>query len=238
MPRLIHPIRDNSLSIVLFTLFILCLLGQSFAGWWLQNQTLEAHGKSPIGYWQNLSSGTFLEGLASNWQAAFLQLASLVAFSGLLYQRGAAHSRDPDKPKGERESRRLAARFHWIYRNSLFLALFVLTIVSFALHAVFGRDAYNEDRMLTGHEPVSFSVYLTSAKFWASNLQTWQAEYLAIALFVIFSIYFRQQDSAESKPVDASDRSDRKGEQLTNPGLPGGAAHGFGRRPGDFLSGS
>jgi hypothetical protein len=39
------------------------------------------------------------EGLASNWQAAFLQLASLIVFSGFLYQRGAPHSRDPLKVK-------------------------------------------------------------------------------------------------------------------------------------------
>jgi hypothetical protein len=46
---------------------------------------------------------------------------------------------------------------------------------------------------------------LISAKFWSSILQTWQAEYLAIALFVLLSVFLRQQDSAESKPVESSD---------------------------------
>jgi hypothetical protein len=76
MRKLIHPIRDNSLSIVMFTLFFICISAQSFAGWRLQNQTLAAHGLATIGYWHNLSTGTFWEGLARNWQAAFLQLAS------------------------------------------------------------------------------------------------------------------------------------------------------------------
>ena len=85
---------DNSLTIVLFALFVVCIFAQMFAGWRLQNVTLAAHGQALIGYWRNLSTGTFLEGLASNWQAAFLQPASLIVFSGFLYQRGAPHSRD------------------------------------------------------------------------------------------------------------------------------------------------
>jgi hypothetical protein len=38
-------------------------------------------------------------------------------------------------------------------------------------------------------------------------LQTWQAEYLAIAVFVVLSIFLRQQDSAESKPVESRDQT-------------------------------
>jgi hypothetical protein len=70
--RLTRAIMDNSLTIVLFALFVVCIVAQSFAGWRLQNVTLAAHGQTLIGYWHNLSTGTFLEGLASNWQAAFL----------------------------------------------------------------------------------------------------------------------------------------------------------------------
>ena len=127
MRRLIHPIKYNSLSIVLFVLFVICMLAQSFAGWRLQNEILAAHGLVPIDYWHNLSTGAFLEGLASNWQAAFLQLASLIAFSGFLYQRGAPHSRDPLKAKNsENCAKKLAAspgstaiRFFWRFCCSL-----------------------------------------------------------------------------------------------------------------------
>ena len=93
--KLSQAIRDNSLSIVLFVLFVVCISAQSFAGWRLQNETLAAHGQASIGYWHFLSTGAFLEGLASNWQAAVLQLGSLIVFSSFLYQRGAPHSRDP-----------------------------------------------------------------------------------------------------------------------------------------------
>lgn len=95
MRNLIHAITENSLSIVLFVLFAICISGDSSAGWRLQNETLAAHGQASISYWHFLSTGSFLGGLASNWQAAALQLGSLVLFSSFLYQRGAPHSLDP-----------------------------------------------------------------------------------------------------------------------------------------------
>ncbi len=204
LPRVI---RDNSLSIVLFALFGVCLVAQSFVGWRLQNETSAAHGLVSLGYWRTISSGTFLEGLASNWQAAFLQLASLIVFSELLYQRGAAHSRDPLRPHHERKRRAEEARYSWLYRNSLFLAFFVLFAASLGLHVICGRVAYNEERALTGRPPISLPEFMASAKFWSITLQTWQAEYVAIALFVVLSIFLRQQDSAESKPLSASDEA-------------------------------
>jgi hypothetical protein len=49
-----------------------------------------------------------------------------------------------------------------------------------------------------------------SAKFWATTLQTWQAEYLAIALYVVLTIFLRQQNTPESKPVEASNETTGK----------------------------
>jgi len=203
---MIHPIRYNSLSIVLFVLFVICMFAQSFAGWRLQNESLAAHGQTSIDYWDNLFTGTFLEGLASNWQAVFLQLASLILFSSFLYQRGAPHSRDPllgqHKPLRGR-----TGRFTWFYRHSLFLAFLLLFVVSLALHVDFGAKACNEQRYLMGQPPITMAAFLLSAKFWSSTMQTWQAEYLAIAIFVVLSVFLRQEDSAESKPVEASNES-------------------------------
>jgi len=207
MRRLIDAIKDDSLTIVLFALFAICIFAQSFAGWHLQNETLAAHGQAPIGYWLNLSTGTFLEGLATNWQAAFLQLASLIMFSGFLYQRGAPHSRDPLKPKSRHKKNEENARFAWIYRNSLFLAFVFLFFLSLVLDVVVGDKAYNEERALAGQTSISIATFLSSAKFWSSTLQTWQAEYLAIALFVLLSVFLRQQGSAESKPVESSNET-------------------------------
>ncbi len=162
---------------------------------------MAAHGRASVSYWVNLSTGAFLEGLATNWQAAFLQLTSLVLFSGFLYQRGAPHSRDPLKTKSRKEKRKVARRFTWVYRNSFFLAFLLFFAVSLALHIVFGAKAYNEERTFTGQPSISIATFMLSAKFWSSTLQTWQAEYLAIALFVVLSPFLRQEGSAESKPI-------------------------------------
>lgn len=207
--KLIHAVTDNSLSIVLFTLFVICISGDSVAGWRLQNEMLAAHGQASIGYGHFLKTGAFLEGLASNWQAAVLQLGSLVLFSSFLYQRGAPHSLDPRKAKHETKWP-IVGRFSWSYRHSLFLAFLLLFVLALALHVVFGAKAYNEERAFTGQLPFSVWGFVLSAKFWATTLQTWQAEYLAIALYVVLTIFLRQQDSPESKPIEASNETTGK----------------------------
>ena len=207
MRRLMHPFKYNSLTIVLSVLFIVCIFAQSVAGWRLQNEILVAHGQASVSYWANLSTGAFLEGLATNWQAAFLQLASLILLSGFLYQRGAPHSRDPLKAKSRAKSARNARRFTWVYRNSFFLAFLLLFALSLTLHIVFGAKAYNEERAFMDQPSISIPTFVLSAKFWSSTLQTWQAEYLAIALFVVLSPFLRQQGSAESKPIESKNET-------------------------------
>lgn len=204
MRKVIHSIKDNSLSIVLFALFIICISLESLTGWRLQNETLAAHAQTSIGYWHFLSTGAFLEGLASNWQAAVLQLGSLIVFSSFLYQRGAPHSRDPRKAKGKGK-RSKVDRFSWFYRNSLLVAFVLLFLIALGLHIVFGTKAYNEQLALAGRAPISIAAFLLSAKFWTTTLQTWQAEYLVIAVYVVLTIFLRQQDSPESKPLESRD---------------------------------
>ena len=201
-----HPIRDNSLSLVLFALFLICICAQSFAGWRLQNETLAAHAQRSIDYWHFLSSGAFLEGLASNWQAAVLQLGSLIVFSSFLFQRGAPHSRDPHKAKLKEEGRD-AQRFGWFYRNSLLMAFLLLFVLALGLHIVFGTKAYNEELALAGQQPMSIAAFMLSAKFWSTTLQTWQAEYLVIALYIVLTIFLRQQNSPESKPLESRNQT-------------------------------
>jgi hypothetical protein len=201
MQRLFHAIMNNSLSIVLFTLFVICISAQTFAGWRVQNETLAAHGQSLISYRHFLSTGAFWEGLASNWQAAVLQLGSLIVFSAFLYQRGAPHSRDPVGLKRKRTRR--SRSFSWFYRNSLSLAFLLLFVLALALHIFFGTRGYNEERQLMNESPISIAAFLLSAKFWSTTLQTWQAEYLVITIYVVLTIFLRQEGSPESKPVES-----------------------------------
>ena len=194
----------------MFILFVICFSGDTVANWYLQNEQLSEHGRSAINYWQSVFSSSYLQDLASNWQAAFLQLTSLIVFSVVLYQRGATHSRDPDKHKSKRKKRMENARFPWLYRHSLSVAFVLLFAVTFALHMVSGAFAYNDQRTLQHLAPISFGAFLVSAKFWSSTLETWQAEYLTIAIFIVLSVFLRQQGSAESKPAESSNQETGK----------------------------
>lgn len=198
---------ENSLSIVLTILFIVFLLGQTFSGLALDNDTRVLHGLGKIGYWEYVRTGTFLQGVFSNWQAAILQLGSLIVFGVYLHQRGAPHSRRSVQfGHPERKEKRFPPGDAWIRRNSLSLVFFGLFLVAFCFHLLSGAAAYNQTRAYSHQPPLSIAAFSVSAKFWFSTFQTWQAEYMAIALYVVLSIFLRQEGSPESKPVESSNR--------------------------------
>ena len=227
MQKATRWLRDNGLVLVFFGLFFLSLSGQAFTGFRSHNQALRDHGRPPAGFLAYLGTGDFLDGVFSNWQAAFLQLGSLIVFSCVLRQRGASHSRKPGSrgPNGARPSvmhragartRRPEARGDvarsdsWWYRNSLSLAFGFLFLFSFLAHAYFGADAENFTRSLQGEVPWSVAAYVGSPTFWRSTVQTWQAEFVAIAVYLVLSIFLRQEGSAESKPVESSNEETGK----------------------------
>ncbi len=207
--KLWQKIKDNSLSIAFFLLFVICLIIQTFTGLETQNDMLTAHGKPIMDYWSYLSTGAFIDGLAVNWQAAILQLGSLIIFSSFLYQHGSPHSRD-DKKDGEEPKKRYQGYFSWLYRHSLSMSFLLLFVITMVLHIIFGAKETNEINSITGGKLLSVGGYLASARFWFSTLQTWQAEYLTIAVYLVLSVFLRQEKSAESKPVAASDEETGK----------------------------
>ncbi len=200
---------NNSLSLIFFVLFVGAILVDSVAGLSDYNQTLTSHGRPAIGYFAYLGTGNFLAGLFSNWQAAVLQLGCLIVFAAIFHQKGASHSlRLRHDPSLDR--RQGAGQASWLYRNSLSLAFALLFALAFLGHLVFGTKAYNETLALSDQSPVSVASYAWSASFWSKTAQTWQAEFVVMGLFLVLSIYLRQQGSAESKPVLS--RDDETGE--------------------------
>ncbi len=204
-------VADNGMSVALTVLFLACLAGQSLSGWLAYDQSLR-DGRFPgIGYGAYLRTGSFLDGVFSNWQAAILQLAVLIAFGSVLRQKGAAHSRKPDDELKPGKLTALEWKIgprpldEWLYANSLSLAFLAMFALTFALHAAFGTMKHNEDQALRHLPPVSAGSYAASSDFWFSVLQAWEAEFGAIGVYVVLSIFLRQERSSESKPVGASD---------------------------------
>jgi len=207
--------RNNGLSITLFTLFLLFLIGQVLTGWHEQLDELQAHGAPPIDLLNYLYSGNFLEVTAENWESEFLQMLVYVVLTVFLFQRGSAESKDPDAEEAvDRDPRagpvkpgspaavRAGGWRLTLYEHSLSLAFLSLFLLSFALHAIGGAAQYNEERLLH-HEPtVAVLEYLATSRFWFESFQNWQSEFLSIGLMVVLTIFLRQRGSPESKPVD------------------------------------
>jgi hypothetical protein len=159
-----------------------------------------------------LTTGTFLDGIFSNWQAAVLQLGTLITLGSFLRQRGAAHSLKPKQEgghKGDQASGTETSQFSrrgWLHDHSLSLAFAALFLTFLVLHAFTGARKNNEDEMLRHHAPIALTQYLHSADFFFSLGQTWEAEFFVMGLYLLLSICLRQKGSSESKSSNSSNQ--------------------------------
>ncbi|MCC7271647.1 MAG: hypothetical protein IT561_03200 [Alphaproteobacteria bacterium] len=206
--------RDNGLTIVLLAVFALSIIGQLVTGWRAASTDAGRHGEAAPGLAGYLVSGDFLSAVFENWESEFLQMAAYVILTAVLFQRGSAESRDPDETTAEAEEReRPRADSPWptrrgpllrlLYANSLGIALAALFIASFALHWWGSWRAAVDDAMRHGGQPPPALDYVADARFWFESLQNWQSEFLSTAALVVLTIFLRQRNSPESKPVHA-----------------------------------
>lgn len=200
-------LKDNGLSIAFWLLFVVCIVGQAVCGYLLQAEDPAGQSHSST-FFEYLTTAGFLKGVFSNWQAALLQLFTLIVFTVFLRQRGASHSRkteeefptkNPDRTGWFGRSR------SWAYCNSLSLAFLSLFAGSFVVFFFADVSDYNQERMKLNEASLGKVEFLFSAKFWFDTMQTWQAEFFAMGAFLVFSIFLRQENSAESKPLESND---------------------------------
>ena len=154
-----------------------------------------------------LGTGTFLDGVFSNWQAAVLQLGTLITLRSSR-QRGAAHSLKPKEEgghKGDQPSDSRPSEHGWLHDHSLSLAFAVLFVIFLGLHVIAGARKNNEDELLRHHAPITFPQYLHSAAFFTLG-QTWEAEFFVMGLYLLLSIFLRQKGSSESKSSNSSNQ--------------------------------
>ena len=207
--------KNNGLTIVLMLLFLGSIIGQWLTGVQFENQQLVEHGEEPISAWQFLSDPQFLATVFENWESEFLQMSAYVVLTAFLFQKGSAESEDPDEPS--RDGRLENARFaphapaavrkgpvvRWLYAHSLGIALLLLFVASFVLHWLFSTRLAADEAAMHGDAAETFGQYLTSPQLWFESFQNWQSEFLSTAVLVVLSVWLRQKDSPESKPVTA-----------------------------------
>jgi len=214
-----QKLRPHGLSLALFGFFIVFQLGLSGVGQRQYNQQQIQHGEPTLDYLEYLTSAGFLEATMENWESEFLQMFAYVLLTAFLFQKGSAESKNPEQPEAvdrdPRESRnkkdapwpvRRGGVVLRLYENSLALALFVLFLISFTLHAMSGASEYSQQQLAHGEQAVTVFQYMATAQFWFESLQNWQSEFFSIALLVVLSIFLRQKGSPESKPVDSPHR--------------------------------
>jgi hypothetical protein len=208
--------RDNGLSIALFALFAVSVVGHAWSGWIANNEELIRDHAAPLGLLAYLGSGAFNSTLFENWESEFLQMWAYVMLTAYLFQRGSPESKDPDETAPQDRdpaADRAKADAPWpvraggfaskIYAHSLGWALLLLFIASFALHWINStRDAADE-ALRNGEPAPALFEHLLSARLWFESFQNWQSEFLSTAVLIVLAIYLREKGSPESKPVGA-----------------------------------
>src|SRR4026208_475380 len=89
--------RNNGLSIVLVSLFLIFWAGQSAAGHREYNSDQQEHGQPGINYLSYLTSAHFWEATAENWESEFFQMFGYVILAAFLFQKGSSESKDPEE---------------------------------------------------------------------------------------------------------------------------------------------
>ena len=209
--------RNNSLSIVLTLMFVICLGAHSYSGWHHFNQEQREHGEPEATFGAFLVSPEFGETVFENWESEFLQMAFYVFLTVFLRQKGSAESKKIDEeeevdedPADHRDDESAPAPVRkgglllTLYKNSLGAALALLFLVSLFGHAWAGARKFNEEQSQHG-SPVDLTAieYMGTSSFWYESFQNWQSEFLAVLAIVVLSIWLRQWGSPESKPVHA-----------------------------------
>ena len=208
-------VKNNGLTIALLTLFLISIAGHFYAGWLYQNQKLAEHGAKTLSLGAYAVDPEFLSSVFENWESEFLQMSAYVVLTAMLIQKGSSESRSPDEPPRDENLKTQANRkgaprilqagpaARWAYAHSLGLVLFLLFVLSFVLHWVNSAKAAAQTALQHGEKAPTILSYLGDPQLWFESFQNWQSEFLSTAVLVLLSIWLRQKESPESKPVAA-----------------------------------
>lgn len=211
-------LRQHGLSIGFGVIFVLALLGQSFAGLQVFNEEQTSHGLAPVGWGAFVTSSDFVVDVAENWQSEYLQFFLFIFATIWLVQRGSPESKKPgDEGLGDDEEQlvheharpdspkwaRVRGFRHTLFSNSLLIVMGAIFVLSWLAQSLAGVVVFNQEQLEHGQAAVSWGEYLLEADFWDRTLQNWQSEFLAVGSMIALSIFLRQRGSPESKPVGA-----------------------------------
>ena len=208
----------NSLSLFFLVLFLLSVVGETFAGLFAFNAEQAQHGQPTVSYLRYLWSSDFGANMLENWQSEWLQFWVFAVATVWLVQKGSAESKPPGKAGLESDEDQRAGEYaapnspRWakardwrrrIYENSFLIVMGVVFFATWLAQSFATWTVFNDEQTAHDDPTVSWLTYIGSSDFWERSLQNWQSEFLAVGTMVVFTVYLRQRGSPESKPVGA-----------------------------------
>ena len=210
---------ENGLSLFFGAIFLLTLVGQSFAGQRAYNQDQREHDSEPLSWLEYVFSTDFGGAVLENWQSEFLQFALFIMATVWLVQKGSNESKALEDAGPESDQRqkvggyapddapaaakRRGGPLRWWYENSLMCAMSAIFVLAWFGQSLNNWRQENEEAREHGEAAIGWLDYIVTADFWERTLQNWQSEFLAVGTMAVFTIYLRQRGSPESKPVGA-----------------------------------
>lgn len=107
--------------------------------------------------------------------------------------------------------------YSFLYRNSLSLVFILLMVLALAGQICTGWHEHNEFLAEYGRSE-TLQAYLRSGHFLQATFENWESEFFQMGLFVVLTIFLRQQGSSESK--DCGEETFDKAELQPKPHSP------------------
>ena len=98
----------------------------------------------------------------------------------------------------------------FLFRNGLTIVLILLFMSSLVGQIFTGLNEYNEEREEYRQNAVSLKKYLTTGHFIQTTFENWESEFLQMGLYVLLTVWLRQQGSSESKDLEKKEEVDRE----------------------------
>lgn len=73
-----------------------------------------------------------------------------------------------------------------------------------------GWHEYNNEREEFKQPPIAFNQYFTTGHLFQTTFENWESEFLQMGLYVLLTVWLRQQGSSESKDLEKEEEVDRE----------------------------
>jgi len=208
-------VRDNALTLFFAVLCVLTIVADALVGYRAFNEEALQHQQPTISVFPYFLSAEFGEAMAENWQSEFLQFVTFILATIWVFQRGSMESKEekdlglqagavpPDGSRAERAPlwAKVGGLRTRVYSHSLVIVMLVFFVFSWFAQSVSHWKLYNSEQLDHHDATIGYLHFLAKPQFWEATFQNWQSEFMALATMTIFTVFLRQQASAESKPV-------------------------------------